>query len=60
MVPFDRSDLAEALGNLLENATRHAHHRVRIAAAADGLRITVEDDGAVFVDPTSGAIVGQQ
>ena len=46
MVPFDRSDLAEALGNLLENATRHAHHRVRIAAAADGLRITVEDDGA--------------
>jgi signal transduction histidine kinase len=45
-VPFERSDLAEALGNLLENATRHARNRVRIAAAASGLEITVEDDGA--------------
>jgi signal transduction histidine kinase len=46
MVPFERSDLAEALGNLLENATRHARNRVRIAAAANGREITVEDDGA--------------
>jgi signal transduction histidine kinase len=46
MVPFDRSDLAEALGNLLENATRHARNRVRVSAAAGGLGITVEDDGA--------------
>ena len=45
-VPFERSDLAEALGNLLENATRHARNRVRIAAAADGREIAVEDDGA--------------
>jgi signal transduction histidine kinase len=45
-VPFERSDLAEALGNLLENATRHARHRVQIAAATDGRQITVEDDGA--------------
>ena len=44
-VPFDRTDLAEALGNLLENATRHARNRVRVAAAADGLGMTVEDDG---------------
>ena len=44
--PFDRSDLAEALGNLLENATRHARGQIRLAAAADGRRISVEDDGA--------------
>lgn len=45
-VPFERSDLAEALGNLLENATRHARNRIRVAASADGRRISVEDDGA--------------
>ncbi|MCC7045126.1 MAG: HAMP domain-containing histidine kinase [Alphaproteobacteria bacterium] len=45
-VPFDRSDLAEVLGNLMENAARHARGRVRIRAA-DGARptLTVEDDG---------------
>ncbi len=45
-VAFERSDLAEALGNLLENATRHARNRVRIEAAENGLEITVADDGA--------------
>lgn len=46
-VPFDRADLAEVLGNLLENATRHARKRVRIVAPAqpDALAIVVEDDG---------------
>lgn len=44
-VPFERTDLAEALGNLIENATRHARHRVRIVAAANGRQMTVEDDG---------------
>jgi signal transduction histidine kinase len=45
--PFDRTDLAEIMGNLLENATRHAHTRVRVVAptAADGLVFCVEDDG---------------
>lgn len=44
-LPFDRADLAEVLGNLLENAVRHAASRVRISAAADGSSITIEDDG---------------
>ncbi|WP_022722900.1 sensor histidine kinase [Rhodopseudomonas sp. B29] len=46
-VPFDRTDLAEVLGNLLDNATRHARSRVRISAgyAAEGLCVAVEDDG---------------
>ena len=47
LAPFDRTDLAEVLGNLLENATRHARTGVRIVAQAsdDGLAIMVEDDG---------------
>jgi signal transduction histidine kinase len=46
-VPLDRTDLAEVLGNLLENAARHAAGRVRITATRDlrGPTMTVEDDG---------------
>jgi signal transduction histidine kinase len=44
-LPFDRTDLAEVLGNLLDNATRHAKSRVRIVAAGDGRSVAVEDDG---------------
>jgi signal transduction histidine kinase len=45
--PLDRTDLAEVLGNLLDNAVRHARSRVRIGAAtaARGVCITIEDDG---------------
>jgi signal transduction histidine kinase len=44
-MPWDRTDLAEVLGNLLENAARHAENAVRITAAADPLAVIVEDDG---------------
>jgi signal transduction histidine kinase len=44
-IPLDRTDLAEALGNLLENAARHAMTLVRVAAIADPLSVIVEDDG---------------
>ncbi len=44
-VPLDRTDLAEVLGNLLENAARHAKAHVRVGADASGQAITVEDDG---------------
>lgn len=45
--PFDRTDLAEVLGNLLDNASRHAISRVRIAAyrGTSGTSIVIEDDG---------------
>jgi signal transduction histidine kinase len=45
--PLDRTDLAEVMGNLLENATRHARTRVRVVAPAAGAAtaICVEDDG---------------
>jgi signal transduction histidine kinase len=45
-IPLDRTDLAEVLGNLLENAARHAAARVRISAGTDpGPFIVIEDDG---------------
>ncbi len=46
-VSFDRTDLTEALGNVLDNAARHAKSRVRIAARVEpsGAAIVVEDDG---------------
>lgn len=43
-LPIDRTDLAEVLGNLLENATRYAAGLVRITAEPDQ-PITIEDDG---------------
>jgi signal transduction histidine kinase len=46
-VPLDRTDLAEVLGNLLDNAARHAASRVRIGAETGpwGPAIVIEDDG---------------
>jgi signal transduction histidine kinase len=45
-LPLDRTDLAEVLGNLLENAVRHAGSRVRVSStAAAGPAVAVEDDG---------------
>ncbi len=46
-VAIERSDLEELLGNLLDNAARHAATRIAIATTArDGtVRITVSDDG---------------
>jgi signal transduction histidine kinase len=47
LAPIDRADLAEVMGNLLENATRHAKSQVRIVATTvpDGMSIAIEDDG---------------
>jgi signal transduction histidine kinase len=42
--PADRQDLTEALGNLLDNATRYANSTVRVSASESGA-INVEDDG---------------
>lgn len=46
-VAADPADLTEALGALLENATRHARSRVTIAARHEGarIRLTLSDDG---------------
>jgi signal transduction histidine kinase len=44
---IEADDLAEALGNLLENAARHARRQVTVRAGRDGelLTISVADDG---------------
>jgi signal transduction histidine kinase len=44
-VPLDRADLAEVLGNLMENAARHAAGCVRITTDNNRPSLVVEDDG---------------
>ncbi|MBP0048702.1 sensor histidine kinase [Marinobacterium sp. AK62] len=49
-VPFDRDDMLELLGNLLDNAWRYARQRVRIRFVSSASRpgeweLSVEDDG---------------
>jgi signal transduction histidine kinase len=58
-VPMDRTDLAEVLGNLLDNAARHAASRVRISASTkpSGFSIVVEDDGKGIPPATRSTVV---
>lgn len=46
-LPFDREDLLEMLGNLLDNACKWADSEVRLAVdkSGDGYRLCVDDDG---------------
>lgn len=46
LVPCDREDLLELIGNLADNACKWAAGKVRIRVdCADGIRVGVEDDG---------------
>src|SRR5690606_18660046 len=45
--PFEREDMLELLGNLLDNACKWAHGRVRLQwrVTEQGVLLSVEDDG---------------
>lgn len=55
----ERDDLHEILGNLVENAVRHANHRVLVRAMQHGslVRIDVEDDGAGIAEAQREALI---
>ena len=55
-IAMDRTDLAEVLGNLIENAARHARTRVRIGTLADG-RVFIEDDGPGIPEGLRAAVL---
>jgi signal transduction histidine kinase len=43
-IAMDKTDAAEVLGNLIENASRYASSTVRISALPDG-QVAIDDDG---------------
>jgi signal transduction histidine kinase len=56
-VPIERTDLAEVLGNLLENATRFARERVRVSATPS--EIVIEDDGPGIAPEARASVVAR-
>lgn len=47
VAPIDHDDLCEAVGNLIENAARHARHDVTVSGRKDGATtvLSIADDG---------------
>lgn len=60
-VPVAADDLTELLGALIENAARHARHRVRVAGgmASDACVLTIEDDGPGLGREASEAVMAR-
>lgn len=52
MMPFDTHDLSELLGNLLDNARKHAKSRVVLSGELSEKKdiLTIEDDGPGIPD----------
>jgi two-component system sensor histidine kinase PhoQ len=56
----DERDLFEVLGNVLDNACKHARQQVRVGAAAEaegGLAVVVEDDGTGVPEALRSAVL---
>lgn len=61
LAAIDGDDLAEALGALAENATRHAHSAVTLAARAEAgsIRLAVLDDGPGIPEARRAALLAR-
>jgi signal transduction histidine kinase len=61
IAPIDGSDLAEILGNLIENAARFAGSAIRVEAnnTSDGTTIVVVDDGPGIPDAEKEAVMSR-
>ena len=60
VVPVDETDLAEIMGNLVENAARHARRSVNVslqAIDAQGTRVVVDDDGPGLDEAQRGSVM---
>lgn len=55
-VAMDKADLAEVLGNVLENAGRHARTMVKVTLVEDG-RVAVDDDGPGVPQDAGGVVI---
>jgi signal transduction histidine kinase len=60
-IPVAGEDLTELLGALVENAVRHARHRVRVRGEmeTDACRLCVEDDGPGLGRESSEAVMAR-
>lgn len=58
---IDVRDLAELLGNLMDNACKWARHRVRVDVRCDArtLAVEVEDDGPGLADEARAAVLAR-
>ncbi|MFV9657297.1 ATP-binding protein [Pseudomonas sp. NY15366] len=61
VLPRDREDLLELLGNLLDNACKWADQRVKLTVdeSADGYRLCVDDDGPGIDAERREAVLGR-
>jgi len=61
VLPRDREDLLELLGNLLDNACKWADQRVQLTVeeSAEGYRLSVDDDGPGIDAERREAVLGR-